>query len=287
MANQTHLDKLLAGVRPWNRWRLDNPTLRPDLGGADLAGRNLNRADLRGVDLRRANLFQADLSRADLRGARLRQADLRRARLVKANLRGADLSEVDLGRADLRGADFRRNDPWAIDLKQILRAVVLVGSVFFAADLFRTHFAGADLLGAFLLGTALWVVSMIVLRLNDGVAALFSFIGTAQLGAILWGFDLWGAWPSGVVLLAAVLWGVGDLRSLLQGPIQQGANLQGANLLEANLRRANLTEADVSRAYLRGGILDEANLRQVKYDAQTIWPGGFTPPQTVTRLTQG
>lgn len=42
MANQEHLDVLRQGVSTWNRWREENPGIRPDLSGADCSGQDLD-----------------------------------------------------------------------------------------------------------------------------------------------------------------------------------------------------------------------------------------------------
>jgi hypothetical protein len=129
--NDEHLKIFLQGVEVWNRWRSENPDVRPDLSEAclfrmdfreaDLSGARLFRADFREADLsgaylRRANLRQASLSRASLGQADLREADLRRANLSRADLRGADLIEARLRAAKLVEADLREADLRAADL---------------------------------------------------------------------------------------------------------------------------------------------------------------------------
>lgn len=131
MANEEHVAILKQGVKAWNQWRKKNPTVRPDLGDADLSGAilsmaelglaNLNGADLSGAYLGLANLSGADLrlanlrgaylndaylSRADLSGATLTEANLRLANLRQANLTEAYLREVCLAEADLRESNF-------------------------------------------------------------------------------------------------------------------------------------------------------------------------------------
>jgi hypothetical protein len=46
MGNPEHLEILKQGVRIWNKWREENPTLRPDLTGGDLSGAVLCHANL-------------------------------------------------------------------------------------------------------------------------------------------------------------------------------------------------------------------------------------------------
>jgi uncharacterized protein YjbI with pentapeptide repeats len=120
MANDEHVAMLKKGVRAWNAWRLQNPSIRPDLseavafraaflGRVNLAGADLTRADLSGADLTQADLSRANLSRADLTGAwlsgaRLNGADLAGARLIDAKLDETDLTRALLHRANLTGA---------------------------------------------------------------------------------------------------------------------------------------------------------------------------------------
>jgi hypothetical protein len=118
--NEEHLKILKQGLGVWNRWREENPNVRPNLRGADLRGVALDRAslcwaDLRGADLDRANLCGADLRKADLSGAYLREADLTGATLFDmdlggVDLRGAYLSGADLNKTDLSGAYLREAD---------------------------------------------------------------------------------------------------------------------------------------------------------------------------------
>jgi uncharacterized protein YjbI with pentapeptide repeats len=63
MGDQSHVDILAQGVEAWNSWREQNPSIEPDLSGADLMMTKLTVADLS-----RANLTGANLSKADLIG---------------------------------------------------------------------------------------------------------------------------------------------------------------------------------------------------------------------------
>ncbi len=100
------------GVEAWNRWRSQNPNLRPNLRGAYLNHLDLRWADFHDADLRFAFLFYSDLAEADLYGASLLGADLIHANLEAADLRwaalsGAYLSYANLSYADLRDANLR------------------------------------------------------------------------------------------------------------------------------------------------------------------------------------
>ena len=89
MANEEHVKILKQGAEVWNKWRRENPSVRPDLIEANLSWANLIETNLRG----------ADLSEAILSWAILRRADLSDANFSGTNLRGANLSRANLSRA--------------------------------------------------------------------------------------------------------------------------------------------------------------------------------------------
>ena len=66
MATQERLDILRQGVPVWNEWREENPSISPNLRGADLYGANLHGADLSGANLSGAKLHGADLYGANI-----------------------------------------------------------------------------------------------------------------------------------------------------------------------------------------------------------------------------
>ncbi len=66
MADEKQIARLREGVAAWNRWREENPGVRPDLSEADLREADLRGANLRGADPRGANLRGADFRGADL-----------------------------------------------------------------------------------------------------------------------------------------------------------------------------------------------------------------------------
>lgn len=146
MADKEHLEILKKGVEEWNKWREENPEIRPNLSDGDFCGAlllyaNLNSVDLSGANLSGAYLSFAKLSNAILSGAKLVgakiiEADLSGTNLISANLDGAaiccaNLSNANLSNASLRGADLS---------KAILNTVDLSG-----ADLSRANLKGAKL----------------------------------------------------------------------------------------------------------------------------------------------
>lgn len=128
MAKKEHLEILKKGVGTWNKWRRDNPSVKPDLFNVNLKGANLADVNLSGVnlweaDLNKARLWRADLSGADISfanmgNADLRGASLRESNLVDADLSGAVLSFAYLRKANLWGADMSDSEIGFSDLKE-------------------------------------------------------------------------------------------------------------------------------------------------------------------------
>ena len=100
MADKEHFELLMRDVDAWNRWRAENPKVKPDLTYAVMRGANLPFANLSRTQLR-----EVDLVLADLRAADLRYADLSRANLVGARLMGVDLAHANICGADLSTAE--------------------------------------------------------------------------------------------------------------------------------------------------------------------------------------
>lgn len=133
MAQEQHLKIIREAAEKhdisiWNRWRTENPDIRPDLSGMDLKRADLRQAALQGAILRDANLRGADLSRADLR-----MADLNKANLVLTHLGAANLAEADFSGANLCDADLSEANLTEASFSD----AVLVGALFQGADLNR------------------------------------------------------------------------------------------------------------------------------------------------------
>lgn len=104
MANPKHLEILRQGVEAWNKWGDENPTVDPDLIGADLSGEPLKNACFRCADLVGTNLAGADLTDADFCYANLVGANLNGARLEGADFSDALVSQTSFGDTDLSRA---------------------------------------------------------------------------------------------------------------------------------------------------------------------------------------
>jgi Pentapeptide repeats (8 copies) len=105
MADQSHLDILKEGVEAWNEWRERNPSIDPDLSGA-----NLSRAYLYGASPLMAALSEDSRYGVNLSATTLNAADLTEAWLIDANLFGAALFRANLSRAALSEANLSDAD---------------------------------------------------------------------------------------------------------------------------------------------------------------------------------
>jgi hypothetical protein len=136
MAHEQHLKLINEAISKhdvaiWNKWRQENPDIKPDLSGTDLRRADLKKAALQGVIFRDANLRGTDLSNADLSGADFHSTNLvlthlSAANLAKANFSGANLRDANLTEANLSEANFGD--------------ALLVGALFLGADLNKAKF---------------------------------------------------------------------------------------------------------------------------------------------------
>lgn len=116
MADELHLELIEQGPEHWNRWREENPHIRPDLSGAylfeaqlmgiNLGGADLSRACLIGANLKQANLYDANLQNAYANEVNLEDANLYNANLTRANLSEARLIQTNLSKTNAEGANL-------------------------------------------------------------------------------------------------------------------------------------------------------------------------------------
>ena len=92
MAEQKHVDVLREGVFSWNRWRFDNPDIRPDLINMGHFKGDLKHANMSGVDLTSTCLMGQNLYKTDFTDAILNDVTLSQARLIETNFKNADLT---------------------------------------------------------------------------------------------------------------------------------------------------------------------------------------------------
>ncbi|MEW5734301.1 MAG: pentapeptide repeat-containing protein [Thermodesulfobacteriota bacterium] len=141
MGNPNHLHILRQGVAAWNKWREQNPKIKPDLSGAQCSRDDIYNLDLSHANLSDANLSRAKISRVTLSHANLRGANLHDVTYREGNLFGADLRNADLSSANLCGTDFRK----AKLSKAKLDYTLLFDADLSEANLYEASMKAADL----------------------------------------------------------------------------------------------------------------------------------------------
>jgi uncharacterized protein YjbI with pentapeptide repeats len=163
MANPEHLSILNRGVNVWNKWRTENPSVRPNLAtevfvNADLTGANLGEADLTECNFANCKLLGANLNASNLGAAVFGNADL-----TQANLSGADLIRAEFANARLREAAMFRTDIFMANFRnaQMQHAVLMM------ANIRQSDFSGADLTGTMLMFTSFASVLLDDVSIHD------------------------------------------------------------------------------------------------------------------------
>lgn len=201
MANDTHVALLKDGAQSWNGWRKENPSVKPDLSGAELADSNLIKASLDNANFARAVLRGANISDASLNDADLHGADLSRAYIFRsfvlgtnfenANMRGVAFEQSNLRGANLQGADLRDAYLYRTNLTETdLSGANLSRAYLLEANLYRSKLRGADLSCA-----VLERASFVECNLEDA-----NISGCRVYGISAWGLKLAGANQSNLVI---------------------------------------------------------------------------------------
>jgi uncharacterized protein YjbI with pentapeptide repeats len=208
MANPQHLEILKRGWREWNKWRLENPNIEPDLADAYLTSDEfpsaqlrraiLSKADLSRVSFIGRNLREIDLSGANLTdvhfgGIELPQANLRSATLLRANLNGAILDEALLDNANFQYADLRQVRFFKAQCKKTdFRNAQMTFSVFAGANLIGAKLTNANLLGANLTSANLRKADLRNSNLTMAVLVDTILEGANLSGCRIYGISAWG-----------------------------------------------------------------------------------------------
>jgi hypothetical protein len=180
VAKKEHLKILKQGVEAWNKWREENPDVKPDLCNLAIykenseicatelnsdedhsrlmtelmnsyKGVDLSKINLRGANLNRSVLIRATLREADLRNAKLKEANLFNACLVGSEFDGVNLQGIKLNNAELQGTVLSYTNLE----KAVLSYVNLQRSWLIQVNLQEAILLCADLQGTEILSTKL------------------------------------------------------------------------------------------------------------------------------------
>jgi uncharacterized protein YjbI with pentapeptide repeats len=238
MANNDHLNILKKGVTSWNQWRIDNPTIVPDLRQAPLFGEDVSGADFRKVDFSSANFRECKFDRtlfdgANLSGAKMARAQLSAASFVRTNLYGAELSNAIFSGADLSFASLKNSTLYEAEFV----GSVLNGAEFNEAFLLKANFQKARLSNA---------------SFRESDARLTDFTDAVLECAIF---------------VEANLYFAKFIR----------ANLRGADLRFAQVVRTTFAAADLTGSFVHGISAWTVDLTNTKQDDLVITQPGDTP----------
>jgi uncharacterized protein YjbI with pentapeptide repeats len=214
MANSEHLTILKQGVEVWNRWREDNPQIKPDLRGAKLRDQhleegNFSRTDIRGTDFTNAQLEKANFTGATA-GLQKRWATL----WVICSLLLAEISgffSIFIGLCVLFLFDSDSS-------YQIVGWVVLIMLVIFLILMFRQGIVAGALAGAVAVPETIAIAVAVALALTGAVPeALAVAVAGAALVAVA------GALAIAVLVAVAVVVAVAGVGAVVVAVAGVGA----------------------------------------------------------------
>ncbi len=247
MANEDHIAQLKLALEKgdielWNKWRLTNASIIPDLNSADLRNADLSNAALGGSSLDGAMLNRARLAGARLSGAMMSHSILADANLSGADLRGANLSGADLRRTDLANAMLSgANVNGGILIRARLAGARLdganmSGSILMDADLHRADLSCSNLTGAALIRAKLSSAD-----LSEALMASTTLIGADLSGSRLNNTHFDQAWIGWTVFADVDLSNARGLDSI----VHMGPSSIGIDTIYRSL-------GSVSEIFLRG-----------------------------------
>lgn len=105
MADPAHVKILEQGVNAWNKWRIDNPNINPNLVQIELENVNLQE-----INFVRTNLYGTKIINSKLDNSILSVSELMNASFIKSSLRRANLNFARLNNSNLDRVDFTDTD---------------------------------------------------------------------------------------------------------------------------------------------------------------------------------
>lgn len=208
MANKEHLKILNKGTKTWNKWREQNPHIKPDLSFITytetsgfiesfeernrISSKSLGKKQIIGPKLKLINFKDTNLSEADLKGADLRSANFEKAILFKAFLTETDLYNVMAPNANFNEADLRNSNL----IKAVLTNSSMVETDLYRANLWKAQLDLTDLCRADLSSSTLNSCSLVnakLIKTNLRYARLVdsNFSGATLDGCFIYGSSIW------------------------------------------------------------------------------------------------
>jgi uncharacterized protein YjbI with pentapeptide repeats len=184
MANPEHLKILKQGVEAWNKWREENPEVRPDLSGRSVVfeGEKFGHANFCNTNFKGAILRDSRFYRAELHGAVLDEAVLERASFYKAKLNNSSFKQAKMWNARFLMARLEVADMTGAKLN----GADLRDSIFY-----KVNFNGADLSGVNFSGANLCDCSFIESVLMNAIMVNTDLYGSTIIDSNIYGLTAW------------------------------------------------------------------------------------------------
>jgi uncharacterized protein YjbI with pentapeptide repeats len=285
MANSEHIKILNQGVNVWNRWRVENPEIIPNLNGFYLntcesfnrRGRNniSHLKDLNGIDfsytqLKRSNFKCVDLSNASFIGADILESEFshckffnslfslncKRCRFLDCDIVDCDFEGTNFSHSNFQGTNFTGSDlSWTNCFMVNFSGVTLVNVKFYWANCSMSLFSNAEFNDCQIHGTNFTSCILSDIRMSNVDSVGANFTNTNLTGCYINNSNFTGANFTNADLKRSIFKGCDLFMAILRK-----TNLSNSNLSEANLTGVDLTNAIILDADLTNAILVRANL---------------------------
>lgn len=108
MANPEHLNILEQGVDVWNKWRKENPDVKPDLNGAELNKMDFSNANFSDTRMEFTQLTNSNLTETNFYNAQLFNAFFNRAKVIRTDFTDAQLRQAVFAQTEFSYPNFFR-----------------------------------------------------------------------------------------------------------------------------------------------------------------------------------
>ncbi|MBA0885069.1 pentapeptide repeat-containing protein [Flavobacterium undicola] len=102
--NKQHLELLYSGHEKWNKWRLENPEMKPEFVWAQLDGLDLSYYNFKDGDFNGASLYGTNFSYSNLENTNLQEVIADNAIFIGANLNDVQASNMQACEANFESA---------------------------------------------------------------------------------------------------------------------------------------------------------------------------------------
>lgn len=173
MANPEHLKILKQGVKVWNKWREENPEVKPDLSGVNLKSKKLSSINFASVDLRATVLNQAELRRSDFRSANLKETQFQFSQLSECIFYRAIIINSNFSFANLNSAKFQHTRIITTSFEggslrnANLQGTQVIKSNMEGCSLIKTNFTKSILFDVKIYGIAAWDIDKVECSHSD------------------------------------------------------------------------------------------------------------------------